>query len=181
MTVEIKTNSGIMFDFDDPRPEMVCVSDIAYALSNLCRFGGHCSRFYSVASHSVLVHDIMALQMGRGKVAPSALLLKMALLHDATEAYCGDVVSPLKLLLPDYHAIERRIWTNAIAPRFSLPTELSMDVVACDLSALRLEGRLIDHDFGQSPIDTMYLAPMPERKKQSLRTFLKCCERLGIK
>ena len=63
-------------------------------LAKLCRWGGECPEFYSIAEHSVLVADIVR-QMGG---SPSAQL--HALLHDAHEAFTGDVIDPLRKKLP---------------------------------------------------------------------------------
>lgn len=98
MSKTILTRSGKLFDYMAPTADMVELDDIAHALSNLCRFTGHCDRFYSVAEHSVLV----------SRLVPNDLALA-GLLHDATEAYCGDVNSPLKSLLGAYRAIEARV------------------------------------------------------------------------
>lgn len=105
----IQTASGRQFWPLDPHPDEVCIEDIAYALSMICRFGGHCSRFYSVAEHSVhVVHN----------VSPENRL--WGLLHDASEAYIGDMVRPLKRNLPDYQAAENRMM-YAVQVHFSLP------------------------------------------------------------
>src|ERR1019366_9954250 len=82
----IRTYSGVRFKPLDPDPA-VGISDIAHALANQCRFGGHSSAFYSVAQHSVRVSEICA--------AEDAL---WGLLHDASEAYLVDVPAPLKQL-----------------------------------------------------------------------------------
>lgn len=66
------------------------IDDIAQALANQCRFGGHCRRFYSVAQHSCLVADLVRDDAGD---ATAAL---WALLHDAPEAYLSDLPHPLK-------------------------------------------------------------------------------------
>lgn len=66
------------------------ISEIAHALAQINRFTGHCKRPYSVAEHSVLVAGIAASE----GASTSAQLA--ALLHDAHEAYSGDVSSPAK-------------------------------------------------------------------------------------
>lgn len=72
----------------DPRPAEVRLDDVATALSHVCRFGGRCREWYSVAQHSLLVMEIVE------TTHPDIAL--QALLHDAAEAYLGDVVTPLK-------------------------------------------------------------------------------------
>lgn len=99
----IETHTGKKFEFLNPTPEMVCIEDIAHALSNLCRYGGHSSRFYSVAEHCLLCEELA----DHDGCADSIRLL--ALTHDASEAYCQDVVRPLKGLLPGYKAIEGQV------------------------------------------------------------------------
>lgn len=97
----------------DPRPEDVCVADIARALSFICRFGGHCQHWYSVAQHSVLCAD-----HAPAEIAP------LMLLHDASEAYVHDIIRPLKGALDGYKEIERR-WALAIGQRFNLGDALA--------------------------------------------------------
>jgi hypothetical protein len=123
------TFSGKQFFPLDPRPEDVCLEDIAHALANLCRFCGQCRKFYSVAQHSILV----AMQL------PPELQLQ-GLLHDAPEAYCGDIIQPLKVQLPQFKAIEHGIW-RAIAAKFKLPEVMDARVKAADLRALMTERR----------------------------------------
>lgn len=81
----ITTASGTKFWPLDPREEDVKIEDIAHALSNTCRFGGHCRQFYPVAQHCCLMTQ---------HATPQAQLA--ALLHDAAEAYIGDIVTGLK-------------------------------------------------------------------------------------
>lgn len=81
----IQTFTGRKFDLLDPTPDMVDVRDVAHALSLACRFAGHCRRFYSVAEHSVRVSLMVP--------PPDALA---GLMHDAAEAYIGDVSRPMK-------------------------------------------------------------------------------------
>ena len=73
--------------------EAVCLPDIAHALTQICRFGGHCKRHYSVTEHSLFVADILR---SRGIPAPGQLA---GLLHDAHEAYCGDMPTTIKRAL----------------------------------------------------------------------------------
>ena len=91
-----------------PKPEEIHIKDIAFALSNICRFGGHVE-FYSVAEHCCHICD----------AAPQHLKL-LGLLHDATEAFLGDMVRPLKQQMPEYKRVEDYLW-NVIADRFDLP------------------------------------------------------------
>lgn len=107
----IQTYTGKRFFPLDPRPEDIDPVDIAHALSMLCRFGGHCSRFYSVAEHSVLMAK------HGGTTHHERLWL---LLHDAAEAYLVDVPRPIKRQLPVYQAAEVKL-LQAIAARFELP------------------------------------------------------------
>lgn len=113
----ITTFTGKEFDYVDPRPEMICIEDIAHALSLICRFGGQTKVFYSVAQHSVLVSQHV--QVVPPWPRPARELRQVALLHDAAEAYVGDMCRPLKRLLPEYQAIEQRVHV-AIALRFRL-------------------------------------------------------------
>jgi hypothetical protein len=87
----MRTFTGKRFDPFDPDPANIDIDDTAWALSNICRFGGHSSRFYSVAEHSVLVGEhLFHSTKGNRRLALAGLL------HDATEAYLGDVPRPLK-------------------------------------------------------------------------------------
>jgi hypothetical protein len=104
----MQTATGRQFWPLDPRPEEIHIEDIAAALSKLCRYGGHCKRFYSVAEHCVLM----------AHAAPDGLHLA-ALLHDASEAYLSDVIRPIKRHLTNYERIEADL-EKAIARRFCL-------------------------------------------------------------
>ncbi len=128
----IQTRSGRRFWPLDPRAEDVCIEDIAHALSLLCRFGGHCDRFYSVAEHSLLVADQFSDVEG-------AL---WALLHDASEAYVQDLARPFKRMMPEYRAVEDRVQL-AICERFSLDLVVPARVHAVDRAILMDERRAI--------------------------------------
>ncbi len=128
----IETRGGRKVDLLHPKPEMIDIDDIAHALSHICRFNGHTRRPYSVAEHSIFV----AMQ------CPRELTLA-GLLHDAAEAYIGDVTRPLKQLLkPIYKPIEAA-FEQAIAERFGLDPLVfhHADVMQADLLALSSERR----------------------------------------
>lgn len=129
MSPDIQTSTGRFFHFDRPVVNTWDIHEIAHALSNLCRFTGHCREFYSVAQHSVLVSHI---------VPPAHALA--GLLHDAAEAYVGDMASPLKMLMPQYKDVERAL--DAIVSRaFRLPYPMPECVKEADLIALATEQR----------------------------------------
>ncbi len=112
-----------------PRGAEIAIEDIACALSRQCRFVGHTAFHYSVAQHSVLASHL---------VPPEAAL--WALLHDASEAYLGDVSSPLKRtpLLAQYRALEA-LWERTIFHRFGLSGDVPACVHEADAQLLCLE------------------------------------------
>jgi hypothetical protein len=100
------TYTGTQFFLTDPHPDDVLVEDIAHALSMVCRFGGHTQVFYSVAQHSDLCRELVA------RWHPKNYTLQLhALLHDASEAYLGDIVRPLKVTMADYQRYEEQMMT----------------------------------------------------------------------
>lgn len=125
----ILTRSGKHFDFADPKPQSIITIDIAYGLANECRYAGQCSKFYSVAQHSVLASLW---------VEPEHAF--EALMHDAAEAYCKDIPRPLKAMLPQYRRIEERV-DLAIRVRYGLPLKCSPAVKHIDLVLLATERR----------------------------------------
>lgn len=135
----ITTISGIEFDLSNPTPDMITIEDVSHALSHQCRFNGHFTgEFYSVARHSVGVSylvDDFELQLA-------------ALLHDAAEAYIGDIVTPLKSLLTEIHGIERSI-LRAVAVKFGFDPRLfdRMEIRRADLQMLYAERQfMIPHN-----------------------------------
>lgn len=143
------TASGRRFWPQDVRPEDIDVRDVARALARVCRFGGHLSRevpIYSVAQHSVLV------SLHCGEYAREGLL------HDAAEAYFGDVTTPVKELLGAAYARLEDVAMEAIAERFGLRTDATARaaVKRADLALLGAEVRDL-LPFGV----TNYQSPVP--------------------
>lgn len=135
MPANLKLFSGLFFDPAQPDPSLVHIGDIAHSLSNLCRFGGHCQPFYSVAQHSVEVKR----RLQRAGQTPHVQL--WGLLHDAPEAYSGfgDIVGPLKPYWVS--AIEGGIMRDAICPAFGLGWRMPSLVKVADREAVALEAR----------------------------------------
>ena len=134
----LQTYTGRAFDYENPTPDMVCIEDVAHALAHSSRFNGHASTFFSIAQHSILVSQQL----------PSHLRLQ-GLLHDAHEAYVGDVVAPLKRCagMEAYCAIERRVQA-VVAQAFGIPPELDPKVREADLRMLISERNVL---FGTPP------------------------------
>lgn len=125
----MQTHSGRVVDLSRFSEDDICVDDIAHALSQIIRFTGHAKAPYSVAQHSLLVAEI----------SPPEHRL-WALLHDASEAYLGDVASPLKTLLPQYRELEEK-FQKVIAGRFGLSWPIPACVKHADRVALMTEKR----------------------------------------
>lgn len=152
----IRTFTGQHIDYLNLKQEQINIEDIAVSLSNICRFAGHLPEFYSVAQHSYLCSMIV----------PAEFALE-ALLHDGVEAYCQDIPSPLKRLLPDYQAIESKV-DAIVRQAFNLPAEMSTPVKYADLIMLATERRDLGIDDGSvwpilegiSPSEEFLIAPL---------------------
>ena len=126
----IMLRSGSWFDFCAPAASDFTIEDIAHGLGNICRYSGQCRRFYSVAEHSVLVSET------------AEGFEFEALLHDAAEAFLGDITRPLKQMLPEYKKIEADV-ERAILERFGVVGPLPAQVKQADLRVLAAEQKQI--------------------------------------
>lgn len=122
------TSTGVIFDAFNPKLEDIKVEDIAHALSNLCRYGGHCPKFYSVAQHAVLCsyHD--------GSYEEQMEFLN----HDDSEAFLVDMPRPIKRNMPEYSKIEDGLQA-AISKALGLPYPFSERVHEVDEALLHYE------------------------------------------
>jgi hypothetical protein len=138
---DILTHSRQYFNFLKPHLYRATISDFAFSLSKICRFGGHCHPFYSVAQHSVLVSYL---------VEPH--LAFPALMHDCAEAFLGDCTKPLKQLLPDYRALEKTI-EAVLFRQLNIKYPLHHSIKHADLIMLATEQRDLmpehDDEWGQ--------------------------------
>lgn len=128
----MQTYTGHAFWPLDPHPEDIHLADIAHSLAHICRYNGHCDRFYSVAEHCLLMAEAA---ITRFPGIDSLHIWQWALMHDAAEAYVADVPRPLKRFLNGYAEIERRV-EAAIAARFKLPYPIPDAVKALDTAIL---------------------------------------------
>ncbi len=153
----IRMWSGQDVDLLNPSPEVVLIDDIAAHLAKINRFVGATSRTYTVAEHCLLGLDFCL---------PGTRL--EYLMHDASEAYLGDVSGPLKRMLgmQFYRDLEVS-WTNAIVERFGLKAKLPAEVKEIDRRMLVTEQRDL---CGRQPLSTDRSAPFSWRIPQRERT-----------
>jgi hypothetical protein len=136
----IITASGAEVDLRRPTAGSISALDIAHALAQINRFTGHTARPYSVAEHSLLVLDLLEREFAVR--APAARLA--ALLHDAHEAYCGDVSTPVKQAIGWMWSDFEQPLQNHVLHRFGVlraAREYASLIKTCDLMALAIERR----------------------------------------
>lgn len=147
----ILTYEGTYFDFTNPGACNFTIKSVAHALSNICRFGGHCKRFYSVAQHCVLLSYI---------VPPEHALL--GLMHEAGEPFCGDMPSPLKMMLPEYKVIEKRVEAEVLK-HFGLVASMPPCIKEADMIMLKTEQRDLMPPHENDWSLTMHIRPLKKK------------------
>lgn len=196
MRSAVQTYSGALVDLHAPKSETIRLEDIAHHLSLQCRFNGATRQFYSVAQHSVHVLEIVrlipmlernngvSLDLGLIALQPHASReeLTWALLHDAGEAFVGDVVSPVRAMLHGaHHEVERRI-LDRIMTDLGMGLEMPELVRVADELALASEAR--DLLVGGPTWPTRPCAWIPTVKpwspKKARRRFLEEARVLGV-
>lgn len=152
--IYVSTYLGNRFYPLAPRIDDVAIEDIAHGLAFQCRFNGQTQHFYSVAQHSLMVAGLV----------PRRLALA-ALLHDAAEAYLGDMVKPLKALFPDFPRIETEVMA-IIGHRFGIaePADFTdRQIKRADLIALATEKRDLMPRSSEAWESLAGIAPLPTR------------------
>lgn len=136
--------SGRMVDPLEMTADDVELGDIAHALALICRYGGHAKRHYSVAEHSLLVERIVSMEGGGPELG------LWALLHDASEAYLGDVVRGLKKTgaMKEYRLAEARLQT-VINEKWGLRGATPKEVKSADDRVLANEAWVLMRSKGQ--------------------------------
>ena len=160
----LQTVSGRRVDPFDPDPSQLDIGDIARALGNLCRFGGHSRVFYSVAQHSVIVSELVEQRGGDAEDVFAALM------HDASEAYLGDMPHPIKHRSPlgaAFRAAEEHL-EAAIRDRFGIRADVP-EIKRADPALLATERRAFSAESwhwpeldGVEPLDLELRAWTPD-------------------
>lgn len=143
---------GQMFDFANVDPDKIDIYDIAHGLANSCRYNGQTPSFYSVAEHSLNLVEFV-----KNRVQNPRSLMKAALLHDAAEAYMGDIVRPLKRLFPEFSAYEDNL-LQIIFEKYGVKHEMK-DIVQYDNEMTVLEIKKMFEDDHKSTFQIYYLSP----------------------
>jgi hypothetical protein len=171
----LQTGSGGRVSVLDPRPEEFRLDDIARATAKLCRFNGHCIDFYSVAQHCVLGAKFALKNI-------SYFVAKEFLLHDATEAYVGDMIRPVKIMIPEFGVVEDR-FTVAIGKKFNTPTKMSPECHLIDNIMVTWEKRdLLPNSEAWPRLPDISIYNFPTLRcwgwRKAEREYLKMYERL---
>ncbi len=172
----IQTYTGKKFDLDNLNPDDIDIIDIAHALSNICRFNGHCNTFYSVAQHCIEVSKT---------VIPEYKL--QALLHDAAEAYIGDLTSPLRRMdcMTGFNRLHNKI-RDVIYSKFNINVSFEADAMinAADIYMLLCEKEvLFDNqlDWGWRLPELMRVVNIkPLNSKTAKESFLSYYEKYKV-
>jgi 5'-deoxynucleotidase YfbR-like HD superfamily hydrolase len=139
---KVITYSGKLIDIFNITIEDLNIIDISYGLSNIARFSGQV-QFYSVARHSIQVANML----------PSHLKLS-GLLHDASEAYIGDIISPIKHRMPEYIMVENSIM-NTINLKWKIEPD-NMLVHQADKEVLHQEKSALFYKHGYRTEDQLH-------------------------
>jgi uncharacterized protein len=167
----LATSSGGMWSIENPREEQVRLRDIAAGLSRACRYAGQISEeaeFYSVAEHSLIMTS-WAHQAGLVRVRSDALLY---LLHDGSEAFFGDMTTPMKALIPDFRRLEDRA-QGVIFRAFGLSD--------ARVAALKAEVKRVDTRVRIDEREVMILEPALTAGREALWRLDPGVEPLGVR
>jgi hypothetical protein len=137
--------SGVFFDLLVPDSDEVDIKDIAHHTALTCRFNGGTSRFYSVAEHSYRVAAVLE------RSGQPLHIVFAGLMHDAHEAYTGDLSTPFKKMLgPIYTECVSRLDT-VIAQRFKISRQdlRSRQVHMADMVMLAVEAHWLMKSQGK--------------------------------
>lgn len=178
--IQVNTVNGNLIDLHNLNPYEIDLDDIATGLANQCRYNGQVKKFYSVAEHCVL------LCRWAKKASFNESFQEAILMHDAAEAYVGDIIRGLKQDLPEFSALEDRI-IKKIFTRFGIvfpydhPTIKDLDVRICK-DEMRVLQRVNDPKWKSWIFadDNLRVDIKCWDPKKAKAEFLKECRRLGL-
>lgn len=158
----IYLRSGNFLDFKNIRPADFTLSDIAFGLARTFRWNGQTQVPISVLDHSLATAYIMRQLLSLQK-------WESALLHDAAEAFMGDIAYPLKSLLPDYQYFESR-FLDVVDSKYAVETRHPKVKVADRLSLLweardmtGYPSKLWEHDFNVTEEEKEFMKSLHTR------------------
>lgn len=157
-----RTLTGLKFSLTDPKPEMITIEDIAAGLAHKGHYSGLTPKYFSIAEHCLLTENLCACI---NDIEDYELRL-IALLHDASEAYIGDIIRPLKDLVPEFRNIENKIH-EAIFKKFDLPIERLSEIKDLDNQSQYIEA-CVFYKGVLNPI-IRYLTPYQAREEFTAR------------
>ena len=128
-----RTASGITINVLDPKPEMIELNDIVRGLAYKAHFSGQIHKYFSIAEHCLLTERLTAIRYPEDRE-----LRTVALFHDAAEAYIGDMISPIKILFPQFKEMENKL-LKIIFEKFGLPYDRLTEVKYFDVEAQNIE------------------------------------------
>ena len=185
--VYMETFTGKRFFPNDPHPDMILIEDIAHALSLQCRYGGHCTRFYSVAEHCFL----MANHVVHKRLNPEIAMV--ALMHDAAEAYLMDLPRAIKAEVGEAYKnleakVEAVIWekfgiADIVKKWHGIVKELDGRIIVNEREALM---RPTNNKWFNSPengFEPIYVPPshrLGVRPEQAEVAFIKAFQSIGM-
>jgi uncharacterized protein len=206
VSLRLETVSGALVNPTDPQAEDICLDDIAWGLSRIPRFMGHTITEvpYNVAQHSVYVSELVEDALNNGhkfadmpgwqshvlnwlghslSVEGRAELLTLALLHDAHEAYLGDLPSPIKRIpeLQETLRLMEQKFDHAIRTKFGLPEpmEATRQVIHFfDKLAQAIEGyqfmrsRGVNWKLPRPTLELLQQFPAPKPALESYQDFV---------
>lgn len=164
----IETVTGAFVVFDDPDAVPLREADLRYHLGE--------QRYHHAVDVTVLQHSALCVMLSLDRGYDERLVALCAV-HDWQEAYLRDLASPLKVLLPDYRALESR-WESSIRRRLGLwqVSRRDEDAVALvDRRALVAEMTVAGHP-GLSRVETECGGPAAEVELDLARRALRMTE-----
>lgn len=177
--MKIQTASGRWVDPLAPEPDALVIEDVAHALSQLARFGGHGRLSADGFPWTVALHSLEVARRLERAGHPREVV-RCGLMHDATEAYLVDLPRPVKARLPEYRSVEGALW-RALASRFGLPLELPAAVHEADTAQLYVEAHHFMSADGWDVPEPLRAEPAPRvlPPAQARALFLAEFARLG--